>query len=106
MDDDTIKDFAGVRYISLFKNYTDHAHTYTDKDGQKKPLPITNIVERMDRVGAKNWMKITYPGGKFTTLTEWPNEVVKTDTFIERIENDRVTILSVYNYYKVAPKGK
>lgn len=106
MDDDTVKDFAAVRYISLFKNYTDHAHTYTDKDGLKKPLPITNIVERMDRVGTKNWMKIKYPGGKFSTLTEQRDEVVKTDTFIESSGSDKVTVLSVYNYYKVSTKAK
>ncbi len=106
MDDDTVKDFAAVRYISLFKNYTDHAHTYTDKDGKKKPLPITNIVERMDRMGAANWMKIKYPGGKFSTLTEQRDQIVRIDTFVEKYEHPNVTVVSVYNYYKVSTKAR
>lgn len=99
---DTLHDFEKVRYVSLFKNFTDHLHTYNDKDRKEKPLPVSVIVKRYDKMGSDKWMNISYPGNKFVTLKEFKNDIVKIDSFQEIDTTTRTTIISIYKYYKVA----
>src|ERR1700733_6773456 len=48
----SIYKFDTVKFVSLFKSYPDNAHPYTDvTDGKRKPLPVSSIIRRYDRVG-------------------------------------------------------
>jgi hypothetical protein len=100
---DTLHDFEQVRYISLFKRYTDPAHTYNDNSGEKKPLPVSLIVDRYDKTGKDKWINISYPGNRLRMLKEYKNDVIRVDSFIEENRATQTTILSLYSYYKVAP---
>lgn len=104
MDMDTVQNFEQVRYISLLKNFTDHEHTYRDNDGTKKPLPVSVIAKRYDKLGQNKWMSIAYPGNKYQELIENKNEIVKVDSFMEESATGKEIILSVYKYYKVTAK--
>ncbi len=103
MNMDTVADFNKVRYASLIKVYTDHEHTYKDDDGKRKPLPVTLIVGRYDRLGKEKWMNIAYPGNKYTELKEYRNEIVRTDSLMEEGATPNEIVLSVFRYYKVFP---
>ena len=94
--------YDSVRYYSLFKSYIDSAHTYKDNNGDKKPLPVSTIVKRYDRIGKNKWMCIEYPGNKFAELTEYKNIIVNTDTttLYDPVENNAV--LYIFKHYKVA----
>ena len=98
---DTVRDFEQVHYISLLKNFTDHEHTYRDNDGTKKPLPVSVIAKRYDKLGQNKWMSIGYPGNKYEELKENKNDIVKVDSFMEESPSGKEMILSVYQYYKV-----
>lgn len=96
-----VENYDDVRYYSLFKKFTDTEHTYTDKDGSKKPLPVSFIVKRYDASAKDKWMSIEYPGNKLTELKGFKNIIVSSDT--EKVK-DPVTdkqMLRVYNRYKV-----
>ncbi|MCW3122872.1 MAG: hypothetical protein JWQ38_2364 [Flavipsychrobacter sp.] len=99
---DTVQDFDQVRYISLLKKYTDHEHTYRDNDGSRKPLPVSVISKRYDKLGKNKWMSIGYPGNKYQELKEYKNDIVKIDSFMEKTPSGNEIILSIYQYYKVA----
>lgn len=99
---DTIQNFEQVHYISLLKNFTDHEHTYRDNDGTKKPLPVSVIAKRYDKLGVNKWMSISYPGNKYEELKENKSEIVKVDSFMEESQSGKEMILSIYKYYKVS----
>lgn len=96
-----VYNYDSVFYYSLYKSYTDSAHTYIDKDGVSQFLPVASIIKRYDRVGREKWMTIEYPGNKYGELRAFKNVIVKTDT--ERVLNAHGdTIYSkVYHYYKL-----
>lgn len=96
-----VENYDSIRYYSLFKTYTDSAHTYTDSNGLKQFLPVSSIVQRYDRIGRSKWMCIEYPGNKYTELTEYKSAIIKSDTVSipDPVSND--FILKIYNQYKV-----
>ena len=96
-----VPDYDSVHYYSVFKSYTDSAHTYKDSNGDKKLLPVSSIVKRYDRLGTNRWMCIEYPKNNYLELTEYKNIIVNTDTvtIIDPI-NDKTT-LKVFNHYKL-----
>lgn len=94
---DTVTDFSAIYSVSMFKSYTDRAHTFVDKDGREKPLPVSKIVYRYDRSGANKWMTIDYATNKTGTLNEFKDEIVKTDSSVVN-ENNRII-----KYYRVEP---
>ena len=98
----TVENYDSVRYYSLFKSFTDSAHTYKDINGERKLLPVSSIIKRYDRIGNDRWMTIEYPKNKYQELAEYKNAIVSSDTVtvIDPI-NDK-TILKVFNHYKVA----
>ena len=104
LNTDTVPDFARVSFLSLFKSYTDHLHTYRDNNGQQQPLPVSIIVQRYDRLGGNKWSYITYPENKYSELKEYKNEIVRTDTFIDQYGEEHITLESIYRYYKVRGK--
>jgi hypothetical protein len=97
----SVENFDSVRYFSLYKSYTDSAHTYNDNNGSKKLLPVSSIVKRYDRTGKDKWMGVEYPGNKYAELKEFKSVIVKTDSVkgVDPINNHPV--IKVYNYYKV-----
>lgn len=103
---DTIHDFGSVKYIAVYKNFIDYAHTYKDYDGKEKPLPITNIIQRYDRLGRDKWMNVSYPGNKYAELREYKNDIVRVDTFINHNPVSNITSISICRYYKVVPVKK
>lgn len=98
---DTVMDFQQVKYLSLYKKYTDPEHFYKDDKGQRQPLPVAFISKRYDRLGSDKWMSISYPGNKFTQLKEYTTTIVRTDSFMEEGATKNEMIMSVYEYYKV-----
>jgi len=96
-----IKDAKDVRFISEFKSYTDKDHTYTDADGSKKPLPVSSIIRRYDRVGEDKWMSIDYTTNQYTQLKETSSYIVRTDTIMitDPVTNKEETL--IYCYYKI-----
>ena len=100
---DTVQSINDVRYISLFKSFTDSAHTYKDSNGRDQLLPASSIIQRYDRTGKDKWLSINYANNKYTELKEYPGEIVKTDTIMvtDPITGKGDTIF--YKYYKVIP---
>ena len=99
-----VEDYDKVRYYSLFKEYTDSAHTYKDKNGERQYLPISVIVKRYDRLGKSKWMCIAYPGNRYTELKEDRSESVgSTMVMIDRTGDGIADWVKVYNYYKCSP---
>lgn len=95
-----IENYDSVQYFSLYKSYTDPTHTYDD-NGQKKPLPVSSIIKRYDRMGREKWMSIEYPSNKYAELKEFRNVIVSTDSIklVDPVNNH--PIIKVFNYYKV-----
>ena len=96
-----VYNYDSVFYYSLYKSYTDSAHTYKDSDGVKQSIPVSSIIKRYDKVGREKWMTIEYPENKYGELRAFKNVIVSTDT--EHIFNAHGdTIYSkVYHYYKL-----
>ncbi|MCD6013618.1 MAG: hypothetical protein K0Q79_3480 [Flavipsychrobacter sp.] len=95
-----VTNFDSVRYYSLFKKYTDSAHTYND-NGQKKYLPVSVIIKRYDQTSPEKWMSVEYPSNRFTELKGFRSKTIATDTArVYDPATDR-THLNVYNYFKV-----
>ncbi len=97
----SVTNFDSVRYFSLYKSYTDSAHTYVDSNGQKQLLPVSAIVRRYDRIAKDKWMSIEYPSNKYTELKEFKSVIVRSDTESTVDIGTMNSVLSVYNYYKV-----
>lgn len=85
-----------VRYYSLFQEYIDYKHTYKDADNTDKPLPVSIIVGRYDRLGTTDWMYIQYPGNKITTLRDDRSVIIRSDTLQEG------NMVKIYRYYRSA----
>ena len=75
-----INNITEVKFISLFKSYTDPVHTYKDADGKLQQLPVSSIIRRYDRVGDNKWMSINYATNKYEELKEYRTNIVRTDT--------------------------
>jgi hypothetical protein len=100
----TVEQYDSVHFYSLFKSFTDSAHTYKDSNGQKKLLPVSSIIKRYDRIsGTNKWMTIEYPGNKYVELIEDKNTIISTDTVILLDPIDDKRILKIFNHYKVTP---
>ena len=98
---DVITDYDSVLFYSLYKSYTDSAHTYIDKDGEKQFIPVASIVKRYDKTGPSKWMTIEYPGNKYGELREFKNVIIGTDT--EKVWNahgDNI-YTKIYHRYKL-----
>lgn len=99
-----IDDYEKVRYYSLFKEYTDSAHTYKDKNGVKQFLPISFITRRYDRLGKNRWMCIEYPGNKYHEYKDDRNTIVEEKILLIDTNNDNVADLAkVLYYYRLIP---
>jgi hypothetical protein len=98
---DTVINFANVHYLSVFKSYIDHLHTYRDDYGKQKPLPVSLIVSRYDRLSSNKWSHITYPQNHYEQLREVNSDIVRTDTVQQEDAADHVTIELIYHYYRV-----
>jgi len=95
-----VTDFDSVRYFSLFKSFVDSAHTYND-EGVKKPLPVSIIVKRYDRIAKEKWMSVEYPSNKYTELKGFRDNIVKTDSVTSTDPISGTETKRIYNYYKV-----
>ena len=84
-----------VRFVSVFREYTDYKHTFKDKDGVVKPLPASQIVMRYDKTGTDHWMAVNYATGAYTNLKEYRDKVTQKDTAL--VEGRR----QLYYYIKV-----
>ena len=100
--DTVYDDFANVHYLSLYKSFIDHIHTYRD-NGKDKPLPVSLIVHRYDRLSVNRWSSITYPENKYEELGEFKNDIIRVDTFRDEDTTMHLTIESIYSYYKTVP---
>ena len=101
MNMDTVSNIRDVRYFSVFKSFTDSAHTYKDSHGQKQLLPVSSIIQRYDRLGKDKWLSVDYSRNKYTELKEYPDEIVKTDTVIIYDPFAGKERNTYYKYYKV-----
>lgn len=97
---DTLHDFGAVHNVTYFKKFLDRAHPYND-NGIKKPLPVSLIARRYERLGKDKWMSISYPGNKYEELREYRDDIVQTDTLRNSYPEDRLMVISVYRYYRV-----
>jgi len=97
----TLQDFNVVKYISVFKSFTDHAHTYIDSMGKEQPLPVSSIICRYDKTGNDKWLSVNYANNKYTNLVEHRNEIVKYDTIpvVDPVKPTDANV--VFRYYKV-----
>lgn len=96
-----ISDYDSVHYYSLYKSYIDSTHHYKDDNGNKKPLPVSAIVKRFDRIGKDKWMCVQYPHNKYTELKDFKNVIVSSDSdrIVDAITGNEE--LLIYNHYKV-----
>jgi hypothetical protein len=101
MSIDTVGNIREVRYFSIFKSFTDSAHTYKDSLGKKQLLPVSSIIQRYDRLGRDKWLSVDYSRNKYTELKEYPSEIVKTDTLIIYDPFNGKEHTTYYKYYKV-----
>jgi len=92
-----LNDFGEVRYVCRWMHYLDRLHPYKDFDGTYKPLPVSVITARYEKMGATKWMYINYMTKEYKTYTAHPETIV--DSFINPIVD--VPSGSVY-YYKVS----
>ncbi len=96
-----VKENSQIRFISLFKSYKDPIHTYTDDKGIKKPLPVSSIVKRYDRVGDDKWLTVDYSNNKVSELKEYRNQIVGSDSVIVVDPTTSKNLVTIYSYYKV-----
>ncbi|MBX2906960.1 MAG: hypothetical protein KF744_13030 [Taibaiella sp.] len=103
LDKDTVTTPSSIDYVSVIKKYSDPLHTYTDKDGTKKPIPTEKIFIRYDRLGSNKWMFIDYASHKPITLQESPSDITGTDakTIIDPVTREETQI--TYKLFKVVP---
>lgn len=92
-----LNDFGEVRYVCRWMHYLDRLHPYKDFDGTYKPLPVSVITARYEKMGTTKWMYINYLTKEYKTYTAHPETIV--DSFINPIVD--VPDGSVY-YYKVS----
>ena len=95
-----VKENSEIRFISVFKSYDDPVHTYID-NGVKKPLPVSSIIRRYDRVGDDKWISVDYATNKVSNLKEYRNQIVRSDSQIIMTPVDNVKLITIYSYYKV-----
>ena len=96
-----IDDYDKVAYYSLFKEYTDSSHTYKDKNGNRQFLPVSFIVKRYDRLGKNKWMRVEYPGNKYSELVENRNENMGSEVIlIDRTGTGVADYVKIYNFFK------
>jgi hypothetical protein len=98
---DTVSDINEVRYFSVFKSFTDSAHTYKDANGQKQLLPVSSIIQRYDRIAKDKWRSIDYSRNKYSELKEFQQNIVKRDTTIIWDPVTGKEQSYYYKYYKV-----
>ena len=98
---DTVKSIKDVWFFSLFKSFTDSAHTYRDADGSRKLLPVSSIIRRYDRKGKDKWISIDYSRNKYEELREYPDVIVKTDTIVVANAATGQKRQVINKYYKV-----
>ncbi len=100
---DNVTDYDLVHYYSLYKSFTDSTHHYKDDNGNKKPLPVSAIVKRFDRIGKDKWMCVQYPHNKYTELKDFKNVIVSSDTesTVDPVTADGPVTMKIYNHYKV-----
>jgi hypothetical protein len=91
-----------IHYFSLFKTYTDSAHTYIDEHGKKQLLPTGSILKRYDKLGADKWMCIDYATNKFTVLKEDRDKIIGNDTFVITDPTTGYEINIYSRFYKVS----
>jgi len=96
-----VNDFDSVFYYSLYKSYTDSAHTYIDSAGKEQFIPVASIMKRYDRIGKKKWMTIEYPGNKYGELKEKRDIIVARDTVIIPNANGGNICQKIYSYYQL-----
>jgi hypothetical protein len=99
---DTITDYRRLRYVSLMQYYTEQGHTYKDAEGKIQPLPVEKIIYRYDKTGNDKWFSVDYASRKSSSLQEFVNEIVKTDTVkaTDPVLGNAVT--TIYRHYKVS----
>jgi hypothetical protein len=97
----SVTDYDSVFYYSLYKSYTDSAHTYLDSNGERQFIPVSSIVKRYDKVGKEKWMTIEYPGNKYGELRAFKHVIVRIDT--EKVLNAQGDHIynRVFHYYKL-----
>lgn len=94
-----VTDFDSVFYYSLYKSYTDSAHTYIDSAGKEQFLPVSSIVKRYDRIGKEKWMNIEYPHNKYSEIRGNKKNIVARDSVITYSSVGAITYKKIYNYY-------
>jgi len=103
-------DFDEVHYVSVFKNYKDSVHLFKDDDGKRKPLPVSLIVNRYDKVSKNKWLHIDYLRHTYTDLLEDKTVILRSDTLSPsqayNKKDSAINTYSIYRYYKVAPVSK
>jgi hypothetical protein len=57
-----------IGFVSLIKSYVDRGHTYKDKNGDEKPLPVSVIIKRFDRIDSTTWQCVDYWTNKFSRI--------------------------------------
>ncbi len=95
-----VKENSEIRFISVFKSYDDPVHAYMD-NGIKKPLPVSSIIRRYDRVGDDQWLSVDYATNKVSNLKEYRNQVVRSDSLIVLDPVSNKESITIYSYYKV-----
>lgn len=93
-----VTDYDQVRYYSLFQEYIDSQKTYKAAGNVEKPLPISVIIGRYDRLGTNSWMYIQYPGNKITYLRDDRSVIIHSDTLLDGGKT------RVFRYYRSLPR--
>ncbi len=76
---DSVGEFGSIWYVSKLKNYIDYTKKFKDTDGIEKPLPVSVIVYRYDRLNKISWMAVDYATNKMSTLTEERSNTTKVE---------------------------
>jgi hypothetical protein len=98
---DTLRSIYDIRFISVFQNYTDPKQRYKDAQGVEKPLPVSKIIYRYDKVANDKWMSIDYTTNRYVQLKEDMTEIVRADTVVVTDPRKGITQPRINKYYKV-----
>lgn len=96
-----VSNYDSVYYYSLYRNYPDPVHTYKDYSGVERPLIVSSIIRRFDRLGNDKWREVNYLNNKYYEFTANRKKITNSDSVVLYDPNTGKVVKHVYQYYKV-----
>ena len=98
---DTLENINSVQHIYFVKSFTNYMHTYIDPEGKPKPSVVTKTIYRYDRAGENKWKSYDVENNFLADLTEYKNEIVRSDTTFITSPGTGDSRCTIRKYYRV-----